>query len=353
MFGLQETFLTSSKTPSFSGFSILTKNSLNDRATGEVALLINKSCLFSEVHLNTPLQVVAARVTLNKVVTFCSIYLPPSDHIAKTDLINLIEQLPSPFVLLGDFNGYSPVWGNESYNSRGQMLEDLFSEMDLCILNDGSSTYIHPATGSTSALDLSICGPSLVLDYEWNIHEDLCGSDHFPVILTSNAVEEEATSNWWNFKKTDWLSFQAQCSSELTEEEVMSAEDPAGQFTDLLIQAADKAIPKIHFLKKLPKVPWFNDSCKKAIKERKKAQRKFFSNPTLSNVQHFKLLRATSRHVVKQQKRNSWRHFCNNLNSKMQTQKVWKAIRKIKGKGGCNSINHLKVSSNLITLSIS
>ena len=58
---------------------------------------INKSYLFSEVHLNTPLQAVAARVTLNKVVTFCNIYLPPSDHVAKTDLINLIEQLPSPF----------------------------------------------------------------------------------------------------------------------------------------------------------------------------------------------------------------------------------------------------------------
>ena len=304
VFGLQETFLTSSKSPSFSGFSILTKNSPNDRATGGVALLY----LFSEVHLNTPLQAVAARVTLNKVVTFCSIYLPPSDHVAKTDLINLTEQLPSPFVLLGNFNGHSPVWGNESYNSRGQMLEDLFSEMELCILNDGSSTYIHPATGSTSALDLSICGPSLVLDYEWNIHEDLCGSDHFPVILTSNTFEEEATPNRWNFKKADWLSFQAQCSSELTEEEVMSAEDPAGQFTDLLIQAADKAIPKTRFSKK---VPWFNDSCKKAIKERKKAQWKVFSNPTLSNVQNFKLLRAKARHVVKQQKRNSWRHFCN------------------------------------------
>ena len=45
VFGLQETFLTSSKTPSFSGFNSLTKNSLNDRATGGVALLINKSCL--------------------------------------------------------------------------------------------------------------------------------------------------------------------------------------------------------------------------------------------------------------------------------------------------------------------
>ncbi len=125
----------------------------------------------------------------------------------------------------------------------------------------------------------------------------------------------------------------------------MSAEDPAGQFTDLLIKAANKAIPKTRFSKKLPKVPWFNDSCKRAIKERKKAQRKFFSNPTLSNVQNFKLLRAKARHVVKQQKRNSWRHFCNKLNSKTQTQRVWKAIRKIKGKGGCNSVNHLKVKS--------
>jgi len=43
------------------------------------------------------------------------------------------------------------------------------------------------------------------------------------------------------------------------------------------------------------------------------------------------------------------RHFCNNFNSKAQTQKVWKTIRKIKGKGGCNSVNHLKVNGNLIT----
>ena len=75
----------------------------------------------------------------------------------------------------------------------------------------------------------------------------------------------------------------------------------------------------------------------------------YIYNPTLSNVQNFKLLRAQARHVVKQQQKNSWRHFCNKLNSKTQTQKVWKAIRKIKGKGGCNSVNHLKVNGNLIT----
>ena len=33
----------------------------------------------------------------------------------------------------------------------------------------------------------------------------------------------------------------------------------------------------------------------------------------------------------------------------LQTQKVWKAIRKIKDKDVCNSINHLTVNGNLIT----
>ena len=63
--------------------------------------------------------------------------------------------------------------------------------MNLCILNDGSVTYIHHATGSSSALDLSVCSPSLVLDYEWNTHDDMCGSDHFPVILTATGSDED------------------------------------------------------------------------------------------------------------------------------------------------------------------
>ena len=69
----------------------------------------------------------------------------------------------------------------------------------------------------------------------------------------------------------------------------------------------------------------------------------------LSNVKKFKLLRAKACHVVKQQKKSLWRNFCSELNSKTQTQKVWKTIRKIKGTGGSNSFKHLKVNSRLIT----
>ena len=53
----------------------------------------------------------------------------------------------------------------------------------------------------------------------------------------------------------------------------MSAEDPASQFTDLLIQAVEKNYIEDTLLYKNlknPKVPWFDDNWKKAIKERKK-----------------------------------------------------------------------------------
>ena len=82
---------------------------------------------------------------------------------------------------------------------------------------------------------------------------------------------------------------------------------PPVSLLTFLFKQQTKLYQKQRFSKKLPKVPWFNDNCKTAIKERKEAQQKFFFfflyNPTLSNVQNFKLLRAKARHVVKQQKK--------------------------------------------------
>ena len=44
---------------------------------------------------------------------------------------------------------------------------------------------IHPATSSSSAIDLSIASPSLYLDFFWEVVTDLHGSDHFPICIQS------------------------------------------------------------------------------------------------------------------------------------------------------------------------
>ena len=101
------------------------------------------------------------------------------------------------------------------------------------------------------------------------------------------------------------------------------SEDPAAQFTDILIEIANKAIPKSHVSKnKLPQVPWFNDTCKQAIKERKKAQRRLFHNPTAENVLAFKQLTAKARHTSQNQKKISWQNFCTSPNSQTKPKTV-------------------------------
>ena len=89
---------------------------------------------------------------------FCS----PID-IKKLD--HLIDQLPKPLILIGDFNSHHTLWGCTDTDDKGRIVEDFITKHDLVLLNDRSSTYLHPATGSYSSLDLSICSPGFFPDF--------------------------------------------------------------------------------------------------------------------------------------------------------------------------------------------
>ncbi|OOY62628.1 hypothetical protein BOW05_13085 [Solemya velum gill symbiont] len=60
-------------------------------------------------------------MTLHKVITICSVYFPPKQQLQLSDLDTLVSQLPSPQLLLGDFNGANQLWGSASKNSRGEL----------------------------------------------------------------------------------------------------------------------------------------------------------------------------------------------------------------------------------------
>ena len=182
---LQETKLKASDTPKLRGYTPYFRNYIDGKnACGGVAILVRSEILQSEIKINTPLQAAAARISLNdKSLTVCSVYIPPEHKLTKQELNNVIRQLPAPLILLGDFNGHSPLWGCNKKNDKGTIIEEVLSDNDLCIYNDKSQTYIHPATGATSSLDLTIASPSIFLDFVWQVHGDLHGSDHFPIKL--------------------------------------------------------------------------------------------------------------------------------------------------------------------------
>ena len=173
-----------------------------------------------------------------------NIYLPPSVPVRGADLHHLFELLPRLFIVVGDLNGHNPLWGSDHCDSRGRLFEEVFNDLNLCILNDGSPTYCHPASGTKSILDLSVADPSLFLDLTWTVEDDLHGSDHFPVLVQFSQIEKAPDVGRWDFRNVNWDLYSDLCASAITEEAVFSGEDAALQFTHLLTSTASKIIPK-------------------------------------------------------------------------------------------------------------
>ena len=96
---IQENLIRSDKICNLAGYNAIQHQALETENgfTGGVSLYIHNSILFSPITLETSLQAVAAKVSLHKTITVCSLYLPPSSVITKRELLDLIDELPRPF----------------------------------------------------------------------------------------------------------------------------------------------------------------------------------------------------------------------------------------------------------------
>ena len=183
--------------------------------------MVENSLVSSEIDLLTDLEASAARVSVGKkTFTFCSLYLYPSTNYSKAIIEHLFDQLPRPAVIMGDFNAHNPLWGSSSSNRRGRDLEDIFTLRNMIVLNDGTHTYLHRTNNTESYLDLTVVDPSVVLDFNWSVLEDTHGSDHYPILLEAPLMDDEDTSERFNFKKADWDSYSENCRGRIKEESI-------------------------------------------------------------------------------------------------------------------------------------
>lgn len=320
----------------------------NNRPTGGSGILIRKDIPYSTLTLDTPLQAVACRISTPEPITLCSIYLPPTSTWNFTDLLSLVSQLPPPILLLGDFNSHSTLWGCRSTCPKGTEIETFLMQSNLCLLNGKQPTYLHPATGTLSSLDLAFCDPSLYLNYKWSPHDDLCGSDHYPIIISKPITQPLDDLKRWKLDKADWASFESMCSSELSKYALDQASDKFQQFTSNLLEIANKTIPKTSGKLKVRQKPWFDEDCKVAAKDCKHGLKTFLRNPTQSNLVNIKILRAKARRTIRTSRRTSWRTYVSKLNSNTSSKKVWEMVKRISGKNQPTPTHHLVVDNNKI-----
>ena len=212
-------------------------------------------------------------------------------------------------------------------------------------MNDKSYTYLDSGKDTFSSIDLSLCHPSIFLDYDWSVCEDQHESDHFPIIIESLQHSSEDHNPKWKLNKADWDLFHSLCEESLTAVYLSDSVDPIAGFTSSLIDICGKCIPKISTSPKKSN-PWYNQDCKEAIKERKLALSKFCKYPTKENLNNVGLFRAKARRTIKSAKRKSWRTYVSKLNYKTPNKEVWDMVRKISGKSKSASYKHLNTNFN-------
>ena len=129
---------------------------LEQRSKGGTAVAIKKEIAHKRLNIRTTLQVVTLEVQLvgeNK-ITICSIYLPPTDQVTEEDMTDLLEQFPTPMILLGDFNTYNPLWRNKKTNTRGRILEKILDTYNHLCLNGKEETQYKIFNSCKSTIDL-------------------------------------------------------------------------------------------------------------------------------------------------------------------------------------------------------
>ena len=103
------------------------------RSKRRTAVAIKKKIAHKRLNIRTTLQTIALELYMagKRKRTMCSIYLPPTDLVTEKDMKDLLEQLPAPMILLGDFSAHNSLWGSKKMNTRGRMLEKILDRFNL------------------------------------------------------------------------------------------------------------------------------------------------------------------------------------------------------------------------------
>ncbi|XP_068214529.1 uncharacterized protein [Palaemon carinicauda] len=225
---------------------------------GGCALKVRRDVIHNKISLQTNLQAIAVQMHLKRAYTICSIYLPPNrdDQNLKQELDYLIDQLPKPFFLLGDFNGRHPMWEDIISNSRGNEIFSFIKEKELAVLNTGAPTHFYVQNGTLSSIDISLCTSECFLDFSWEVMDEGIGIDHFPIVI--KLVDEIAAprSPRWVIDKSNWALFTVLTLLEIYADNFPTVEEALEFFNKIIIDASNKSIPRTTgpFTRKL--VPW-------------------------------------------------------------------------------------------------
>lgn len=109
-----------------------------------------------------------------------SVYIPPNKQVKEAEIISKL------FYDTSELSMSQHHMGLQRHKRKGMTLGKMINNNDLYIYKDKTPININPFTGSYKAVDISLCVPSVYVDFSCKVLEDTCGSDHVPIIVENS-----------------------------------------------------------------------------------------------------------------------------------------------------------------------
>lgn len=355
---IQETHLKPKNSPKLANYTLFRHDHTStDHASGGVATAIHNSIIIhKEYKIDSELQHTTIQIQMPNLpnqpkITVSNIYIPPNQNIRTQDITNITSRLQAPYIILGDLNAHNRIWGSSTNNNRGNIIQNILENCDnLILLNNGQPTRFNALNGTCSAIDITMATNDIAYLLQWNPHNDLCNSDHFPLFINLQAENLQSLTSKtrrWNIKKADWNKFK----SYLQQHSVQISENIDVSIAELIkniTEAANLSIPKSNG-KHTKEVPWWCPEIKTAIKDRNKALNKFRITKLNKDLQLFRKLRAKARQLIRSKKRESWGKFVQGINVNTSNTEMWNKIRILRGTKTHSAISLMDSNKKIIT----
>lgn len=348
---IQETKLRENHNFNFQNYVFEHKSQIigeNEWAKGGVGVLIKPGINYTPINLNTNFQAIAVQLNLHRKITICSIYIPPvpTFNFTEHDLQELIKQLPSPFILTGDFNSHSTLWHDKNTDQRGKIIENILIKNNINLLDERGQTFRRGTLESHP--DLTLVSPELCTEFSWDMYEDLCSSDHVPIIINPKEKCESYSTPRFNFNKANWSRFSSLANFEKPISSFNSIDDLNTYITSTILDAAHKTIPVTKPIEGKIPVPWWNECLSNSKKQKNIAYKKYNKRPSSQNSLFYRKKNAEHKRLLEISKKKYYFDFLSGINSQSSLSDVWKKIGVVKKKSKPTNITSLKIENQVV-----
>ena len=301
---LQETKLKQNSDYQFNSYNFEHKPQIlreDEIAKGGFGFLIKSGITYKEINIDTIFQAIAFQLQLDRKITICSIYIPPTCKFVEKDLENLIKQLPAPFILVGDFNSHNTLWFDKKTDLSGKIIENVLIKNNINLLDEEGQTFRRGIL--ESHIDLTLVSPELHTELFWELHDDPCSSDHVPIAITPKWNIVETSTPRWNFSKANWELFKSKANFDVPIDNFTDINDLSLYVNRVILGAAFESIPVTKPMEGKISVPWWNKRLDESKKQKKAAYKKYNKRPSNENSLFYRKKNAEHKRLLEESKK--------------------------------------------------